>query len=63
MNNIINFYEFRRHRKIKKFLRFAVLIGGAIIFSVFTYELIASEIHHPTEYPTYSEVLRLTPNN
>jgi hypothetical protein len=63
MNNIIDFYEFRRHRKIKKFLRFTVLIGVTIIFCVFTYELIASEIHHPTEYPTYSEVLRLTPNS
>ncbi|USL39616.1 hypothetical protein [Priestia megaterium] len=55
MNNIINFYEFRRHRKIKKFLRFGVVIGIITIFCVFAYLLIITGMHHPTEFPSYIE--------
>ncbi|WP_178390317.1 hypothetical protein [Priestia megaterium] len=55
MNNVINFYEFRRHRKIKKLLRFVVAIGIIIIFFVFAYLLIVTGIHHPTEFPSYIE--------
>ncbi|MFL0497884.1 hypothetical protein [Priestia megaterium] len=55
MNNIIDFYEFRRYRKIKKFLRFVVVIGIIIIFFVSAYVLFITEIHHPTEFPSYIE--------
>jgi hypothetical protein len=55
MNNIIDFYEFQRHRKMKKFLRFILIIGAISIFFVFAYLLIVTEIHHPTEYPAYIE--------
>ncbi|WP_179924590.1 hypothetical protein [Priestia megaterium] len=53
MNNVINFYEFRRHRKIKKFLRFVVIIGIITMLFVFTYLLIVTEMNHPTEFPSY----------
>ncbi|MBY0200240.1 hypothetical protein H7U05_23585 [Priestia megaterium] len=55
MNNVINFYEFRRHRKIKKFLHFVVVIGGITIFFVFAYLLIVTGMHHPTEFSSYIE--------
>jgi len=55
MNNVINFYEFRRHRKIKKLLRFVVAIGIITIFFVFAYLLIVTGIHQPTEFPSYIE--------
>ncbi|MFQ6584915.1 hypothetical protein [Priestia megaterium] len=55
MNNVINFYEFRRHRKIKKLLRFVVAIGIITIFFVFAYLLIVTGMHHPTEFHSYIE--------
>lgn len=55
MNNIIDFYEFQRHKKIKKFFRLAFTLGAISIFFVFAYALIITEIYHPTEYPTYIE--------
>ncbi|MDQ0808183.1 hypothetical protein [Priestia megaterium] len=55
MNNVINFYEFRRHRKIKKLLRFVVAIGIITIFFVFAYLLIVTGINQPTEFPSYIE--------
>ena len=55
MNNVINFYEFRRHRKIKKLLRFVVVIGVIAIFFVFAYLLIVTGMKHPTEFPSYIE--------
>ena len=55
MNNVINFYEIRRHRKIKKFLRFVVIIGIITIFFVFTYLLIVTGMNHHTEFPSYIE--------
>ncbi|WP_409405455.1 hypothetical protein ACLZHR_09110 [Priestia aryabhattai] len=55
MNNIVNLYQFRRHRKIKKFLRFIVLIGIIILFFVFAYALIVTGLKHPTEFPSYIE--------
>ncbi|WP_171843294.1 hypothetical protein [Priestia megaterium] len=55
MNNIIDFYQFRRQKKIKKFHRFIVFIGVIIIFFVFAYAVIGTEVHHPTEFPSYIE--------
>lgn len=55
MNNVINFYEFRRHRKIKKFFRCVVVIGIITIFFVFSYLLIVTGMQHPTEFPSYIE--------
>lgn len=55
MNNVINFYEFRRHRKIKKFLRFVVVIGIITIFLLFSYLLIVTGMQHSTEFPSYIE--------
>ncbi|MBK0009744.1 hypothetical protein IAE23_25060 [Bacillus sp. S35] len=55
MNNVINFYEFRRHRKIKKLLRFVVIIGIIAILFVFTYLLIVTGMNHPADFPSYIE--------
>jgi len=55
MNNVINFYEFRRHKKIKKLLRFVVVIGIIAIFFVFAYLLIVTGMNPPTEFPSYIE--------
>lgn len=55
MNNVINFYEFRRHRKIKKFFRFFIVIGIIIIFFAFTYLLMVTGTNQPNEFPSYIE--------
>ncbi|MBY0030312.1 hypothetical protein H7K20_24860 [Priestia aryabhattai] len=55
MDNVINFYEYRRHRKIKKFLHFVVVIGIITIFLLFSYLLIVTGMQHPTEVPSYIE--------
>ncbi|WP_349346834.1 hypothetical protein [Priestia megaterium] len=55
MNNVIDLYQFRRHRKIKKLLRFVVAIGIITIFFVFAYLLIVTGMYHPTEFPSYIE--------
>ncbi|MBY0201392.1 hypothetical protein [Priestia megaterium] len=55
MNNIINLYEFRRNRKIKKFRRIGVLVAIITISCMFAYILIVAEIHHPTRLPSYIE--------
>lgn len=53
MNNIIDFYEFRRNRKIKKMLRFIILTGISIILIMITYILLVTDTHHPSEFPSY----------
>ncbi|WP_165351741.1 MULTISPECIES: hypothetical protein [Priestia] len=55
MSNIINFNEFQRHKKMKKFLRFVLVTGAISIFCIFAYVLIVIEIHPPAEYPIYLE--------
>ncbi|MCF8890651.1 hypothetical protein [Priestia megaterium] len=55
MNNIINIYEFRRNKKIKKFRRAGVLIAIISILCMLVYGLIVAEIHHPTRLPSYIE--------
>lgn len=55
MNNVINFYEFRRHRRMKKCFRFIIVIGIIIIFFLFTYLLMVTGTKQPNEFPSYIE--------
>jgi len=55
MNNIIDLYQFRRHKKIKKVLRFMTLIAISIILIMFIYILFVIDTHHPSEFPSYIE--------
>ncbi|MBX9968346.1 hypothetical protein H7K06_12600 [Priestia aryabhattai] len=55
MSTIINFNEFQRQKKMKKFLRFVLVIGAISIFCIFAYVLIVTGRYPPAEYPPYIE--------